>query len=235
MTSIEKEKAGGLAPGQALSNAGAALLALVFIYSFAVVFTLNFRPLYYLYLEAVSWPESVNIPMPEIAVNYEALIRYNSLFHGGSLEFPTLALSSHGRVHYEEVKRIFVILQIACIASAACLVPVMIAKLRRGRAAFLKIGGIASLVFAAAIVLYLGVDWERFFVRFHETFFTNDYWIFDPAADPSILILPDGYFMACAIMIFALVIGLSAAAILVARRAARRFAARRAGGKEGAR
>jgi integral membrane protein (TIGR01906 family) len=234
MTLTGKERGSEPARRPALSDVGAALLALVFIYSFAVVFTLNFRPLYYLYLEAVSWPESVNIPMPEIADNYEALIRYNSLFHAGPLEFPTLDLSLRGRIHYEEVKRIFVILQVACMASAACLIPTAIAMLRRGRTAFLKIGGIAGIVLAAAIVLYLGTGWERFFVRFHETFFNNDLWMFDPVADPSILILPNGYFMACAITIFVLVIGLSAASILAAHRAGRRFAARRADGKEGA-
>ena len=35
--------------------------------------------------------------------------------------------------------------------------------------------------------------------------FSNDYWLFDPAADPVILILPDGYFLQCAVLILVLV------------------------------
>jgi integral membrane protein (TIGR01906 family) len=204
------------------ADVGAALLLLVFLYSVAVVLTLNFRPLYYLYIQSVGWPASVGISMDEIMTNYDALITYNSVFFTGPLEFPTLDMSSHGRIHYEEVKRIFVVFQIACIASAAILIPVAIKKIRRRETSFLKIGGIASILFAAAIVVYLGLDWNTFFVRFHETFFDNDYWIFDSIVDPSILILPDGYFMACAVMIFALVIGLSIAAVVVARRLRRR-------------
>jgi integral membrane protein (TIGR01906 family) len=204
------------------ADVGAALLLLVFIYSVAVVLTLNFRPLYSIYMQSVGWPASVGMSMDDIAVNYDALIKYNSVFFTGPLEFPTLDMSSNGRMHYEEVKRIFVVFQIACIASAVILIPVAIKKIRRRETSFLKIGGIASILFAAAIVIYLGLDWDTFFVRFHETFFNNDYWIFDAAVDPSILILPDGYFMACAVMIFALVIGLSIAAVIVARRLRRR-------------
>jgi integral membrane protein (TIGR01906 family) len=209
----------GIAP----SDVGAALLLLVFAYSFAVVLTLNFSPLYYLYIESTGWPESVNMPMSEITSNYEALIKYNSLFFTGPLEFPTLDLSSHGRIHYEEVKRIFVVFQIACIVSSAVLIFAAIAKLRCRKAVFLKIGGIASIIFAAAIVIYLGVDWQSFFVRFHETFFNNDYWMFDSTVDPSILILPNGYFMACAVMIFVIVLGLSVASIFASRRMKKRW------------
>ncbi|MDR1291867.1 MAG: TIGR01906 family membrane protein [Clostridiales Family XIII bacterium] len=200
------------------ADVGAALLLLVFIYSVAVVLTLNFRPLYYLYIQSAGWPAAVGMPMNEMTANYDALIGYNSLFFAGPLELPTLDVSVNGRIHYEEVKRIFVIFQVACIASAVCLIPVAVKKIRRRETSFLKIGGIASILFAAAIVVYLGLDWDTFFVRFHETFFNNDFWIFDAATDPSILILPDGYFMTCAVMIFALVIGLSIAAVAVARR-----------------
>jgi integral membrane protein (TIGR01906 family) len=212
------------AVARSISDIGAAILALVFIYAFAVVFTLYCRPLYYAYVAATGWPESVGMSMSEIADNYEALIWYNSIFASGPLEFPTLDLSADGRVHYEEVKRIFVAFQIALIASYACLAPLATVKLLRGRTKFLKVGAAGAIISAAAILSYLGLDWGRFFVRFHETFFSNDYWIFDPVLDPSILILPNGYFLMCAVMIFALIFGLSVVALLVSRRYARRAA-----------
>ena len=37
---------------------------------------------------------------------------------------------------------------------------------------------------------------------FHKLFFDNDYWIFDYRTDPIILLLPDEFFMHCALMIF---------------------------------
>lgn len=216
----------------------AAVALVLLLWSLAVVLTLNFRPLYYIYMWATGLPDTVGLPADEIAANYEALIGYNSIFFPGPLRFPTLALSEHGRIHYEEVKRIFAVFQYALLVSAAgtgiaAWFGVVLPLRRRARASgpadpsapgraprtgFLKAGGIATLASAVGILLYLGLDWERFFVRFHETFFDNDYWIFDEAADPSILILPNGYFLACAVMIFALVTALSIAAILAARR-----------------
>ena len=42
------------------------------------------------------------------------------------------------------------------------------------------------------------MNWERFFIGFHKLMFSNDYWLFDPARDPVILILPDEFFFHCA-------------------------------------
>lgn len=51
----------------------------------------------------------------------------------------------------------------------------------------------------------VAVNWDYVFVTFHQLVFNNDYWLFDSSTDPIIDILPDGYFMHCAIMIFVLV------------------------------
>jgi integral membrane protein (TIGR01906 family) len=77
-------------------------------------------------------------------------------------------------------------------------------------------------VVLAILIYFSAADWDKFFVKFHETFFSNDYWIFDATVDPSILMLPDGYFLTCTVTIFAMVIGLSATAIIVARRMRKR-------------
>ena len=57
------------------------------------------------------------------------------------------------------------------------------------------------------IGIYALIDWEKLFVSFHKLFFSNDYWLFDPATDPVILILPDGFFFQCLAVILVLVIG----------------------------
>jgi integral membrane protein (TIGR01906 family) len=36
--------------------------------------------------------------------------------------------------------------------------------------------------------------------------FRNDYWIFDEATDPVIMILPDAFFLHCAVMIILLIL-----------------------------
>lgn len=81
------------------------------ILSASVVFTLNFRPLYYMDIHHYKLPENTGYPEEEIRQNYDALIDYNSFFYRGELEFPTLPMSEEGRIHFVEVKRIFVFIQ----------------------------------------------------------------------------------------------------------------------------
>lgn len=64
---------------------------------------------------------------------------------------------------------------------------------------------IAMAVFGAAVV-FLGiaftVNFTECFRIFHEMFFTNDLWLFDPATDYMIRMLPEGFFSDMAVRIF---------------------------------
>lgn len=55
----------------------------------------------------------------------------------------------------------------------------------------------AKIVFLA-VVAFLGcafaIDFTACFTIFHELFFTNDLWLFDPATDYMIRMLPEGFF-----------------------------------------
>ncbi|MEY8491793.1 TIGR01906 family membrane protein [Lachnospiraceae bacterium 29-91] len=56
----------------------------------------------------------------------------------------------------------------------------------------------AALGILAALILFLGIAMARnfnaVFTKFHEIFFDNDLWIFDPAEDYMIRMLPEGLF-----------------------------------------
>jgi integral membrane protein (TIGR01906 family) len=198
------------------------VFSLLFI-SLAVVLTLNFRPLYYACADAFDVSASSGLSEEEIRVNYETLIDYNSVFFTGDLEFPTLPMSESARVHFEDVKRIFVGFQIVFFATAALGVVLAWIKLKRKQAKFLIRGG--QISFAAIVIIALLPvigGWERFFVGFHEMVFSNDYWIFDPTTDPILLILPEKYFLACVVAIVAIVAILSLVSMLVGRKLQRR-------------
>lgn len=53
--------------------------------------------------------------------------------------------------------------------------------------------GIAG-VLTAVIGIYAAMDFNAFFTKFHEIFFTNDLWLFDPATDYMIRMLPENFF-----------------------------------------
>ena len=172
----------------------------------AVVITLNFRPLYYFDIGYFNLVERTGYTEEIIRENYDVLIDYNSVFYKGSLEFPTLPMSEESRIHFVEVKEIFVFFQ-------AVLFPVTligsifgIFALKKQKPTYLLLTSVLSIAIPSVLGFLIAMNWDRFFVLFHELFFNNDYWIFDYRTDPIILFLPDGYFMHCAIMILLLIL-----------------------------
>ena len=94
---------------------------------------------------------------------------------------------------------------------------------RRHRSSgFLIAGGIITLATPLLIAIPLMINFDRSFVVFHELFFDNDLWIFDPRTDPIIDYLPEALFMRNAFAILVVMIVLSVAAIMVGRRLRRR-------------
>ena len=60
------------------------------IISLGVIFTVNFRPLYYFDLGFLNISERSGYDVDLIKRNYDALIDYNSPFYKGELDFPDL-------------------------------------------------------------------------------------------------------------------------------------------------
>lgn len=188
------------------------------IISAAVIITLNFRPLYYMDMDFYNLPEVTGYSEEEIRANYDTLIAYNSVFYQGELEFPTLPMSEEGRIHFVEVKRIFVFIQavlfplsLLCSLSGICF-------LKQQKPAYLKLTSVLNLALPAVLGILIAINWDRFFVLFHKLFFNNDYWIFDETTDPVITLLPDGYFMHCALMILGILIASSILCFILYRK-----------------
>lgn len=181
-----------------------AILALVLtltIISVSVVFTLAFRPLYYLDISALDISGQSGYPEEEIRENYDVLIDYNMSFGEDKLEFPTLAMSEPGRIHFEEVRDIFNIFKYMAMAGAVLSIGGIVLCIRRKEYRYLKLTSILAVALPAVLGLLVALNWDWAFVTFHHIAFDNDYWIFDPLTDPVITILPDTFFMHCALMI----------------------------------
>lgn len=183
-----------------------ALVLTLTIISVSVVFTLAFRPLYYLDISALDIPEQSGYPEEEIRENYDVLIDYNLSFGKEQLEFPTLAMSEPGRIHFEEVRDIFNIFKYMTIAGVVLSIGGIVFCIRRKEYRYLKLTSILAVALPAVIGLLVALNWDWAFVTFHHIAFDNDYWIFDPLTDPVITILPDTFFMHCALMILGCVV-----------------------------
>lgn len=188
-------------------NIGTALVLMVFIISFAVTFTLNFRPLYYFDMNHLNISQTSGLSNEDIKRNYNTLIDYNSALNHEELSFPTLSMSESGRIHFAEVKDIFVAIQYMFVISAiigTALIILLTIKFKD--ILYLKLTAIFTVAIPAALGLFIASNWDKAFVTFHHIFFNNDYWMFSPETDPIINILPDEFFLHCAIMILGLTI-----------------------------
>lgn len=183
-----------------------ALALTLCIISASVIITLNFRPLYYFDIDYFDLVEKTGYSEEMIRENYDTLIDYNSVFYKDELEFPSLPMSEQGRIHFVEVKNIFVVIQAVLFPISLIGSILGILALKKQKPTYLALTSVLSLALPAVLGLLIAVNWDRFFVIFHEIFFNNDYWIFDYRTDPVIRILPDGFFMHCALMILLLIV-----------------------------
>lgn len=183
-----------------------ALVLTLTIISVSVVFTLAFRPLYYLDISALDISEQSGYSEEEIRENYDVLIDYNMSLGKDKLEFPTLAMSEPGRIHFEEVRDIFNIFKYMAMAGVVLSIGGIVFCIRRKEYRYLKLTSILAIALPAVLGLLVALNWDWAFVTFHHIAFDNDYWIFDPLTDPVITILPDTFFMHCALMILGCVV-----------------------------
>ena len=176
------------------------------IISLAVILTLVCKPLYYLDIYALHIPEATGYTISEIKSNYNAVIDYCLSFGNAPLKFPTFPMSEGGRIHFAEVKNIFNLFKYMAIGGTLASTAWILWMRRRHCYGYLKLTAILTVALPAFVGAAVALNWDRAFVTFHEIAFNNDYWLFDPATDPVINILPDEYFLHCAVMILVLVI-----------------------------
>ena len=172
-----------------MKNILISLCLALFIISASVTITLNFRPLYYHDISSLKIEETSGFSKKVIRENYDALIDYNQFFYSGKLKL-TLPMSREGKIHFEEVKRIFVGIEYLCVITLILSCFLIKRKIRSRNIDFLRSASIITVLLPVI----------------HEIMFRNDYWIFDEATDPVIMILPDAFFLHCAVMIILLIL-----------------------------
>ena len=197
-----------------------AVLTALLVVSGSVAVPLLLRPFYYAHIEAFDLT-SYGIAVEQIKVAYNQMMDF-CLGLRPDFAVGELIFSQSGMEHFVDVKKLFLLdlweLGLAAMCMAVLLPVCRKKKLRPALLAghgagfwgavglavtFLTVGGLAAL------------DFDRAFVIFHALFFPGkSNWIFDWRTDPIILLLPEGFFMNCAVLILALVLMWCAALIV---------------------
>ena len=168
--------------------------------------TIGFKDLYYFDINYLNIDKMNNLTEEEIKLNYDYMIDYNLNKISGEFELPTIKSSREGKIHFEEVKEIFLNVNKLLILSFIVTLIGVIYNLRNNKIEFLNITSKLVIILPIFVLIPMLINFDKTFVIFHEIMFDNEYWIFDPLKDPVINILPQEFFYHAGLMIVVLVI-----------------------------
>lgn len=108
------------------------------------------------------------------------------------LSMPDFPSSASGLHHFAEVKNLFMLVFFLTII----LIPFTIRFIKENLSiVFHNVLRVVMLFPLAIGVIAWLIGFDRFFVAFHEVLFRDNSWLFDPATDPIISVLPEQFFM----------------------------------------
>lgn len=196
---------------KALTVILAIVLALVLL-TFSIAAPILCRPFYYAHIEPLGLEEYTGLTREEIKTAYNEMLDYCL----GAEEFSTgvLKWSESGKDHFTDVRVLF-LLDLKVLGISALLLLVILISMKFTSWKPSRLLGRGPLFWAGAglavVFLIVGglaaLDFDRAFTVFHTIFFPGkDNWLFDPRTDEIINILPQEFFMHCAILILAILI-----------------------------
>lgn len=150
------------------------------------------------YLEIV---ETSGLSREEITENYDAVMGFLSPFTDTDFDLPTLKYTETGAQHFVDCKIIFNGVYLAAAIATVVFALLLIFRVADRRT--LKYSGILTLAIPTVFAVGAAINFNAMFVFFHKIFFDGDTWIFDPTKDEIIRILPENFFMHCALFIAA--------------------------------
>ncbi|MBL1227018.1 TIGR01906 family membrane protein [Enterococcus sp. BWR-S5] len=189
------------------------------IISLCIAITINFRPLYIFDIDYLTILDYTTIGKKELIANFDQLMQYLNNPFISTLKLSDFPVSESGALHFYEVKRLFLlnygVLLVTIVPSGFFL-------------RYLKKNGWLwrlmnpfriGLILPLILLFLMFIGFDQFFVQFHSIFFNNDAWLFNPATDPIINVLPETFFMHCFILFFILLEGILLTGYLIGRNA----------------
>ena len=183
-----------------------AVCVVFFLLTAAIGLPIYIRPFYYAHIEAFDLPARSGYTAEEIREAYDEVLDYLTL-PGKEFSTGVLPHSAEGKAHFEDCKVLFDLNASILIGSGLALAVLFFLRKKWGP---YRIGKHSAAFWAAVLSVtapimigcLAALDFDRAFVIFHGIFFpgkTN--WVFDWYTDPIIRVLPQEFFMDCAVLI----------------------------------
>lgn len=134
------------------------------------------------------------------------------------LSLDYLTISVHGFAHYRQVKILTGILELTGTRSLV-LITISLRSIKRSPKLLLNQ---LRAIWIILVVLIMGmtlffIDFNNNFIRLHRILFNNNWWIFNPASDQTILLIPVTFFTKCGLIMLTIVVLMGLIAILLVR------------------
>lgn len=176
----------------------------VTLLTLAITLTINARWLYHWDIGQLNILDWTILSEKELLHNFDQLMRYLNTPWITELKMRDFPVSASGALHFYEVKKLFLLnygLLLVTIGPSIW----YLRRLVKQRRLWELIQPFRIAVVVPIVVAFLmAVNFDRFFIMFHGVFFNNDAWIFNPATDPIINVLPETFFLHCFILFFIL-------------------------------
>ncbi|WP_414839781.1 TIGR01906 family membrane protein [Carnobacterium sp. TMP28] len=175
------------------------------ILTLAIAFTINFTPLYAFDVTYFAIPESLGFSKETIMDNYSILLDYLNKPWVSELVMPDFPSSEDGLFHFYEVKRLFLLnYSVASLSTIGTFL--YLRYIKRTKQTWKLIRPFQwGMIMPFVVLVIVALNFDALFIAFHELFFNNDAWLFNPSTDPIILALPEAFFMHCFILAFSLI------------------------------
>lgn len=169
----------------------------IFAVSSSVVVTLVASwPLLFVFVLVQKTNKTVNLSVSQVMHNYNQLLWYLTWPFKRKLKMQNLPTSRMAAQHFADVKKLFVL---AIVAFICCLVIYFWSKHHNKKIMRLdKIWALLFLLMPVVVLPFALTNFDNFFITFHHLFFAgSNTWLFDPATDPIINVLTEGFFASC--------------------------------------
>lgn len=194
---------------------------IILMITFSIGLPIYFRPFYYLHINGLDMVESTGWSYDIIKEAYDEVLDYlvfNTPFGTGQLRY-----SSEGKAHFEDCKVLFD-LNFWCLISSLIISGVIIILDKFKKIEIKKYfkfhpifySSIIAILIPVIVGILASIDFDRAFEVFHAIFFPGkDNWLFNPSTDQIILVMPQEFFMNCAILIGSSLLLLTIVSIII--------------------
>ena len=161
--------------------------------------------LYPMEISYFNLPDKVHLKAETIQYNFNILLNYLTNPFSQKLSMPDFRSSAAGLHHFQAVKYLFHLAQAIFLVTLPALIFFIQKVVKKGFLALYQRSLFILSVLPFVMICLAGlIGFNNFFTLFHQVLFVGDNtWLFDPAKDPVIWILPEEFFMH-AFILFAL-------------------------------